>query len=202
MDWICLDVETSIRGDDAWVQPWLDVSGAGLYGNPPVFRGRRAPFFIMADYIGTYANYHDPRATWISSPPPSVPHGWQWAGSVDAFGGGVDRLWLDDWFAQGSPAPPQGDEDMAVLAQGADGAVYLVSNPPYGPARHVADAAELDAYKAALPDPTIHTYPQFVIDRAKEVPDAAVVLAAIAKIQAGGAPSGKITGIITGELKP
>ena len=44
----CLDVEGGIRADGAWVQPWLDASGAGLYGNAPVFSGRRAAFYETA----------------------------------------------------------------------------------------------------------------------------------------------------------
>jgi len=89
---ICLDVESSIRGDGPWVQQWLDASGAGLYGNAPVFPGRRAPFFVLAAYPGA-----DPGRTW-PGPPPGVPHGWQWKGSHIEFGGGVDRGWFDDWF--------------------------------------------------------------------------------------------------------
>src|SRR6266550_4058730 len=34
---LCLDVEGGIRGDGPWVQDWLTRSGAGLYGNEPVF---------------------------------------------------------------------------------------------------------------------------------------------------------------------
>src|SRR5439155_12623727 len=30
---ICLDDESGIRADGGWVQLWLNISGAGLYGN-------------------------------------------------------------------------------------------------------------------------------------------------------------------------
>lgn len=94
---LCLDVEQTIRGDGSWVQPWLDASGAGLYGNHPVFAGRVAPFYILAAYPGT-----DPGVTWPSYyPRPSGPCGWQWEGTHTEFGGGVDRSWLDDWFLIG-----------------------------------------------------------------------------------------------------
>src|SRR5262249_16766074 len=43
---LCLDVEEGIRGDGAWVQPWLDASGAGLYGNAQVHDGRNAVFHV------------------------------------------------------------------------------------------------------------------------------------------------------------
>jgi hypothetical protein len=98
---LCLDVEGGIRGDGPWVQDWLTRSGAGLYGNAPVFRGRRAPFYVLAAYQS------DPRATWSSHfPRPNGPCGWQWQGTHTEFGCGVDRGWYDDWFAGGAVHPP------------------------------------------------------------------------------------------------
>jgi hypothetical protein len=114
VDHICLDVESRIRGDGPWVQPALDVAGGGLYGSPSVFSGRSAEFFLEAYYAGVYPNFVDPQATWRGSAP-SVPHGIQWAGSVNAFGGGVDRSWFDDWFSGGT-LQPQGEQEMKVIA--------------------------------------------------------------------------------------
>lgn len=98
----CLDVESGIRGDGPWVQPWLDESGAGLYGNPSVHAGRTAAFHILADYL-TY----DPHSTWPAwLHRPAAPCGWQWRGTHVEFGLGVDSTWLDDWFLTGiSPVP-------------------------------------------------------------------------------------------------
>src|SRR5262245_38261435 len=56
---LCLDVESGIRGDGPWVQPWLDASGAGLYGVCSVHGGRRAAFHVLAWYPGG-----EPVATW------------------------------------------------------------------------------------------------------------------------------------------
>ena len=109
-DWgvrLCLDVEPKIRGDGPWVQDWLSASGAGLYGNAPVFTGRRAAFYVLAWYPK-----RDPARTWIVDPRyprPNGPCGWQWRGTHTEFGRGVDRGWYDDWFSpQGAPAaaPP------------------------------------------------------------------------------------------------
>ena len=115
VDHICLDVESRIRGDGPWVQGALNVAGGGLYGSPSVFTGRSAEFFIEAYYAGAYPNFVDPQATW-RGPAPSVPHGIQWAGSVSAFGGAVDRSWLDDFFAGATPTPQQGGQEMKVIA--------------------------------------------------------------------------------------
>src|SRR5439155_8028783 len=94
---ICLDVERTIRADGPWVQPWLDASGAGLYGNLPVHGGRTAAFHLLADYPAS----GDPKMTWLGVRPPA-PCGWQWEGTHDEFGASVDRGWYDDWFLGGS----------------------------------------------------------------------------------------------------
>lgn len=91
----CLDVEGGIRGMGSWVQPWLDISGAGLYGNPPIHAGMRAAFHICAAYPGA-----NPMATWPSYiGHPATPCGWQWEGTHSAFGVSVDSAWYDDEFA-------------------------------------------------------------------------------------------------------
>lgn len=141
---LCLDVESSVRSDGPWVQAWLDASGAGLYGNLPVFNGRHAPFFVMSAYPG-----HDFGTTW-SGPPPPVPHAWQWWGSHSLFGIGVDTTNFDDWFGQ-SPQP-QEDDDMASLLgvtkgpNGEDPGVWLLSGSMYV---HVDDPATLAGFNAA-----------------------------------------------------
>lgn len=98
---LCLDVESGIRSDGPWVQDWLTKSGAGLYGGGPVFRGRRAAFYVLAAYQS------DPRATWSTRVPrPNGPCGWQWQGTHTEFGCTVDRGWYDDWFAGGAVRVP------------------------------------------------------------------------------------------------
>jgi hypothetical protein len=125
---LCLDVEPGIRGNGAWVQPWLDASGAGLYSFADAFPGRRAAFAILADRSRTPP---DPNATWPAwHPQPSMPCGWQWQGTHNEFGVTVDRLWLDDWFA-----PHLQEVSMPALIRSADpnhqdahgqGSVYLL----------------------------------------------------------------------------
>ena len=93
-DWgvtACLDNESEIRQDGTWVQPWLDASGAGLYGLCFVHGGRVAPFHILADYPG-----YDPGDVWAANcVRPAAPLGWQWEGTHTEFGLSVDRSWLD-----------------------------------------------------------------------------------------------------------
>jgi hypothetical protein len=94
---LCLDVEGGIRGNGPWVKDWLQQSGAGLYGNAPVFANRRAAFYVLAAYPG-----YNPTRTWTNDPHfprPNGPCGWQWQGTHSEFGCGVDRGWYDDWFA-------------------------------------------------------------------------------------------------------
>jgi hypothetical protein len=93
---LCLDVERGIRSDGPWVRSWLQRSGAGLYGNAPVFANRQAAFYVLAAYPGP-----DPSRTWTTDPHHPRPHGpcgWQWQGTHDEFGCSVDRGWYDDWF--------------------------------------------------------------------------------------------------------
>lgn len=121
---LCLDVESSIRADGSWVQGWLDASGAGLYGNSPVFAARRAPFYVLAAYPG-----YDPGTTWpgnVALPP--GPHGWQYQGTHSLFGIGVDTTNFDDWFVQSSP--PQQDEETQMFIAVVQGtpAQFLVTD--------------------------------------------------------------------------
>jgi hypothetical protein len=107
---LCLDDEAAIRPDGPWVQPFLDISGAGLYGNAQYHVARSAPFHILAAYPCPPPQLCDPGATWspnVARPP--TPTGWQWAGTHTEFGLSVDRGWYDDWFLTGG--------DMA-LSQG------------------------------------------------------------------------------------
>jgi len=144
----CLDDEGGIRPDGPWVQPWLDASGAGLYGNPPVFAGRHAPFFVDAAYPG-----YDPGRTWISGDP-GVPHGWQWEGTHTEFGLSIDRGWFDDWFLQGDDMT----SDQDALLRSVDSKtsqlwnllVYGVSQTGGSPALNVAQLNNLQKTLLAL----------------------------------------------------
>ena len=100
---LCLDVEDRIRGDGPWVQPWLDASGAGLYGQHyqdtagvwhSIHLDRRAAFHVMSWYIG-----RDPGASWAGpTPADGSALAWQWVGTHTEFGLSVDRGWYDDSF--------------------------------------------------------------------------------------------------------
>lgn len=92
---LMLDVESGIRGDGSWVDPFLAVSGAGLYGLCAVHY-HAAPAHVVARYPGG-----DPGATWDSlCPRPAGLLGWQSQGThTDPITGlSVDSGWLDDGF--------------------------------------------------------------------------------------------------------
>jgi hypothetical protein len=112
---ICLDDEGGIRPEGGWVQGFLDKSGAGLYGNAQWHPGRRAAFHIMADYPRSGDPGHETWPTW--APNPGTPCGWQWAGTHDFGGVGVDSTWFDDWFvtAAGGGGGTIGDDFMALI---------------------------------------------------------------------------------------
>lgn len=112
---LCLDIEDGIRGDGSWVQAWLDASGAGVYGNPGIPEKYTAPFKIAAAYPAS----GDPGITWPGSPP-LEPHGWQWQGTHDEYGLGVDRGWFDDWFGS------QEDDMKAFIVIASNGAQWAV----------------------------------------------------------------------------
>src|SRR5215472_13783959 len=130
---LCLDVESGIRGDGPWVQPWLDASGAGLYGVAGVHAGRRAAFHILARYPG-----FDPGVTWdggVLRPPGPV--GWQWLGGHLEFGLDVDRGWYDDWFGGGR-------DDMSTWIRNQDNgqvAVIVAAGVRFDPAEFNARVA-------------------------------------------------------------
>lgn len=111
---ICLDDESGMRGDGTWVQAWLDASGAGLYGNNPVFAGRRAAFYIWAGYFG-----YNPNLTWPGwEPRPNGPTGWQWQGTHNENGISVDSDWFDDaigGFHGGGGGQITGGNDMLYV---------------------------------------------------------------------------------------
>lgn len=115
----CLDLESGIRDDGPWVDPWLQASGAGLYGLLAVHY-HAAPFRIVAGYPTS----GDPVATWPLSKgtPPTEPHGWQWAGTHVEYGVVVDSEWLDDWFA----AAPAEDDMKGFIVIGPGGAQFAI----------------------------------------------------------------------------
>ena len=140
---LCLDVEPKIRGDGPWVQDWLSASGAGLYGNAPVFTGRRAAFYVLAWYPK-----RDPARTWIVDPRyprPNGPCGWQWRGTHTEFGRGVDRGWYDDWFApQGAAAAP------AFPYPAADYLALLSADPHCHSGKDPAEQASVSKWQAKM----------------------------------------------------
>jgi hypothetical protein len=95
---LCLDDESGIRPPGGWEQAFLDVSGAGLYGNCPLHAGLTAAFHILSWYPGG----PPPGSTWFDSqcPRPGGPVGWQWQGTHEEFGAEVDRGTYDDWFGE------------------------------------------------------------------------------------------------------
>lgn len=98
----------------SWVNPWLAASGAGLYGNLPVFAGAVASCYVFAAYPGA-----DPGTTWPSyyTRPPK-PCGWQWQGTHSLFGVGVDTTNFDDNFfplAGGGGGVITGDDQVLYI---------------------------------------------------------------------------------------
>jgi len=94
---ICLDDESAIRPTGGWEQAWLDVSGAGQYGNYWLHPGIRAAFHILA----AYPTSGDPTGAdwWAQTPRPGGLTGWQFAGSHDFASITVDSSWFDDGIA-------------------------------------------------------------------------------------------------------
>lgn len=99
----CLDDESGIRPHGTWVQPWLDTSGFGQYGNGPVHRGITAAFHICSGYPG-----YDPQETWpsdlewkdfgwgVAMTRPAL-CGWQWHGTyASPWSINIDISWYDD----------------------------------------------------------------------------------------------------------
>jgi hypothetical protein len=129
---IILDVENGIRGDGAWVDPWLATSGAGIYGNPPVMDNHAMhghPCYIGAAYPedGTQT------AAWPSdatAPIPARPMGWQWADN-GSYGGLTVDLSNYQMTVFGSSPAPGGDADMFIQQNPAGTADQYVINPPF-----------------------------------------------------------------------
>jgi hypothetical protein len=115
----------------AWVQPWLNASGSGQYGNEPVFAGVSASCYVFAAYPGG-----DPGASWPSyyaRPAGGHPCGWQFQGTHVFSGIGVDSTNYDDSFWTPSPVHPTEDDMLytgafhtltATLKQFAAGSIY------------------------------------------------------------------------------
>jgi len=105
-------LETDLKTLSSWVQPWLNTSGAGLYGNLPVFAGAHASRYVFAAYPGG-----DPGASWPSyypRPSDGNPCGWQFQGTHSLFGVGVDATHFDNNFFPvfgGGGATITGDDD-------------------------------------------------------------------------------------------
>jgi hypothetical protein len=92
-----------------WVQPWLNSSGFGQYGNEPVFAGVHASRYVFAAYLGI-----DPGLSWPNYyPRPSDGHpcAWQFQGTTSMFGRGVDLTHFDDNFWAFGPSPHNVTED-------------------------------------------------------------------------------------------
>src|SRR5579859_2786874 len=143
---ICLDVENGIRPDGDWVQGWLDASGAGLYGNAGVFVGRRAAFYILADYPRTGDPGGESWPSWV--PRPSGLCGWQWAGTHLEFGINVDSTWFDDGFLGlfgGLPINHAEGNMPNLLLRASDKAIFIVGDVG---ARHIL-LGEWTAYQGA-----------------------------------------------------
>lgn len=108
------EVDGKLQVSD-WVQPWLDASGAGQYGNEPVFAGVHASRYVFAAYPGGTVTLTWP--TYYPRPADGHPCAWQWQGTTTFAGIGVDVTNLDDdFFAFGpQPVPLTGDADMVYV---------------------------------------------------------------------------------------
>ncbi len=168
---ILLDVENGIRGDGPWVQGFLDTSGAGLYGSPSVFAGRRAACYVVAMYPGGAS----PTATWLNGyTPPSGPHGWQSQGTHSAYGASVDSGYFDDWFGGAAPTPqPTHGEQMAYYMtpethNANEPLLWLCGDLQLGPKRPVWNPAEEASYNGPtgtnMKDQTVYKVTRFVFD--------------------------------------
>ena len=116
---LCLDCEDRIRGDGAWVDPFLQASGAGLYGLLAVHY-HPAPFHVAALYPVAGC----PGASWPTADRPPTPCSWQCQGTHDEFGVSVDRGVYDDWFATPIASSGGGGDGSMVQVTGADGTLH------------------------------------------------------------------------------
>lgn len=108
---LALDDEDGIRPltQPDWRPAFLAAAGAGHYGLQERLT-IPAPFRIAALYPAGGCT----GATWPTSPPPAMPHGWQCQGTHTEFGRSVDRAALDDWF--GGDTVDQATFDALVAA--------------------------------------------------------------------------------------
>lgn len=143
---LCLDIESGIRPDGPWKQPFLDAlrddarGSGGVYGNDGCHVNCRAPFHVRAAYPGS----GDVQATWGGPVPrPSVPCGWQWAGTHTEFGVGVDRGDYDDFFLGENMA--ETDDIYSILTKGT-----TVAGSSSAISRLAADVAAIKADVATI----------------------------------------------------
>lgn len=93
----------------SWVQPWLNASGFGQYGNAPVIAGVIASRYVVAAYPGG-----DPGLSWpayLARPAGGAPCGWQFMGTHGFAGISVDSTHYDDNFWAFGPDPGHLTED-------------------------------------------------------------------------------------------
>lgn len=94
-----LELINGVLTVSSWVQPWLNASGAGQYGNQPVFVGVSAACYVFAAYPGG-----DPELSWPPyqpAPADGHPCAWQFEGTHTFSGIGVDSTNYDDSFFGG-----------------------------------------------------------------------------------------------------
>lgn len=122
---IILDVESGIRGDGLWVDPFLAASGAAIYGDIAVMTAHAThghPAYVFAGYPGGPQS-----ATWPSYGPvldPARPTGWQYQGTTQEPFGAVDLSNFDQAALQ-----PQEGEDVSVLQLGVDELAFVSGLP-------------------------------------------------------------------------
>lgn len=137
----------------SWVQPWLDTSGFGQYGNLQVFAGIHATRYVFAAYLG-----YDPGASWPSyypRPTDGNPCGWQFQGTTSMFGRGVDLTHFDDgFFAFGGGGGSIVEDEMKdfLIRNTTNATVYWVRGYTLTPVTALADLAPLSLPLIEVPD--------------------------------------------------
>jgi hypothetical protein len=134
---IFLDVERSVDGGDGpAVDPWLNASGAALYGNGPRY-GAGNPIqdhlsHGHAGYILSDGSLGNQNRSWPAQDPrPPQPCGWQYRNGVQTSFGTVDFCHFDEALFAVTPPPPSRRTEMLImfLARGVDGNVgVFISN--------------------------------------------------------------------------
>lgn len=121
---IILDVESGIRGDGLWVDPFLEASGAAIYGDIGVMTAHAThghPAYIFAGYPGG-----PQAATWPTYGPvldPARPTGWQYLGTTQESFGVVDLSNFDDAVLQ------EEGEEMTILRMDPDELAFVSGLP-------------------------------------------------------------------------